>query len=149
MPDHFHLLLTPCIALERAIQFVKGGFSYKVKKELGSNLEIWQQGFADHRIRDWADFDRHMHYIHFNPVKKGLCESPSQYPYSSAFKGWKLDPMPQGLKPKDSASAFGGMAKATPFQGSATSGSEIKEFKASPHSPFPNSDSTGHHATQK
>src|SRR5689334_15595260 len=42
MPDHFHLLITPLETLERALQLMKGGFSYRVKKELGFAGEIWQ-----------------------------------------------------------------------------------------------------------
>jgi hypothetical protein len=60
MPDHLHLLITPTVALERAMQLIKGGFSYRAKKELGTNAEIWQRGFADHRIRDAEDYDRHV-----------------------------------------------------------------------------------------
>jgi putative transposase len=43
MPDHIHVLLTPLTSLEKAVQFIKGGFSYRSKKELGSNMEIWQK----------------------------------------------------------------------------------------------------------
>jgi putative transposase len=116
MPDHFHLLTTPLIALERAIQLIKGGFSFQAKKELGSNLEIWQRGFADHRIRDAEDYDKHLHYIHLNPVKKHLCAGPAEYRYSSAYPGWKLDPIPQGLKPTKFLGSVCGTAKAVPFQ---------------------------------
>jgi putative transposase len=35
MPDHFHLLVTPTETLERALQLIKGGFSYRARKELG------------------------------------------------------------------------------------------------------------------
>jgi putative transposase len=115
MPDHFHLLITPSTALERAVQFIKGGFSYRARKELGSNAEIWQRGFADHRIRNVEDYEKHVHYIHLNPVKKHLCDKPSAYRYSSAFPGWKLDPIPQGLKPVEPGEP-GGTAKAVPFQ---------------------------------
>jgi REP-associated tyrosine transposase len=115
MPDHFHLLMTPLTTLERAIQFVKGGFSYRVKKELGSNAEIWNRGFADHRIRDSEDYARHVRYIHLNPVKKHLCNAPAEYRHSSAFPGWKLDPIPQWLKPlNDRASC--GTTEVAPFQ---------------------------------
>jgi putative transposase len=40
MPDHVHLLLTPrmTVALERAMQFIKGGFSHRVMKETGSRM---------------------------------------------------------------------------------------------------------------
>ena len=116
MPDHFHLLISPCIALERAIQFVKGGFSFRAKKELGSNAEIWQRGFSDHRIRDWGDYERHAQYIHLNSVKRHLSERPEQYSYSSAFPGWKLDPIPQGLKPSNVVGMACGTAEAEPFQ---------------------------------
>jgi putative transposase len=114
MPDHFHLLITPSISLERAVQFIKGGFSYRAKKELGSNFEIWQRGFSDHRIRDAEDLELHVHYIHLNPVKKHLCEAPSAYPYSSAYPSWKLDPIPRWLKPSENQ--FSGTAEAVPFQ---------------------------------
>jgi putative transposase len=117
MPDHFHLLITPQISLERAIQFIKGGFSYRAKKELQSNLEIWQRGFSDHRIRDAADYEKHLHYIHLNPVKRRLCEMPNAFPYSSAFPGWELDPVPQGLK-LQFAGAVCCTAQAVPFQNS-------------------------------
>src|SRR5271169_4349475 len=70
MPDHFHLIMTPRTSLEKAIQFIKGGFSYRAKKELGSNLEIWQKGFSDHRIRDAGDYLRHVDYIRQNPLRK-------------------------------------------------------------------------------
>jgi len=116
MPDHFHLLITPLTALERAVQLIKGGFSFRAKKELGSNAEVWQRGFADHRIRDAADCDKHVHYIHLNPVKRNLCSRPHEYPYSSAYPGWKLDPVPQGLKPRASMEAACGTAEAVPFQ---------------------------------
>ena len=115
MPDHFHFLITPLISLERAIQLIKGGFSYRVKKELGSNAEIWQRGFSDHRIRDWEDFEKHVHYIHLNPVKKGICKKPGEYKYSSAYPGWKLDPIPQWLKPLANE-ASDGTTKVVPFQ---------------------------------
>jgi putative transposase len=120
MPDHFHLLITPSVALERAIQLIKGGFSYRVKKELGSNAEIWRRGFADHRIRDAEDYDKHRHYIHLNPLKKHLCEKEAAYRYSSSFPGWRLDPVPQGLKPAEFWALSNGTAEAVPFQSETT-----------------------------
>jgi putative transposase len=116
MPDHFHVLVSPSIPLERTVQFVKGGFSYRAKKELGSNAEIWQRGFSDHRIRDWEDYEKHVQYIRLNPVKKHLCEQLTEYKYSSAYPGWKLDPIPQGLKPGEFWGTVSGTAEAVPFQ---------------------------------
>ena len=115
MPDHFHALITPAGALERAVQFIKGGFSHRAKVELGSNMEVWQKGFSDHRIRDAADFDLHVRYIHENPVKAGFCEKASEFPHSSASDSFPVDEPPQRLKPHASA-ADDGAAEAAPLQ---------------------------------
>jgi putative transposase len=116
MPDHFHILLTPGTSLEKAVQFIKGGFSYRAKKELGSNLEVWQKGFSDHRIRDARDYRIHQIYVQENPVRKRLCERAEEYPYSSARPGFDLDPVPQGLKPTNLAVPDTARLKGVPFQ---------------------------------
>jgi putative transposase len=131
MPDHFHLLLTPFGAVEKSIQLIKGGFSFRAEKELGSNMEIWRRGFADHRIRDVEDYDKHLHYIHLNPVKKHLCTSPEEFRYSSASPGWKLDPIPQGLKPGDFSGSANGTTEVVPFQSSSHStAAEVVPFQS-------------------
>ena len=101
MPNHLHLLLTPAVelTLEKAMQFIKGGFSYRAGKELQFKLEIWQAGFTNHRIHDVEDYERHRGYIRENPVKARLVERAELYPYSSAFPGMILDAAPRGLKP--------------------------------------------------
>ena len=99
MPNHIHLLLTPTEPLARAIQFIKGGFSYLVKKELEISMEIWERGYVEHRIRDARDYEHHVEYIRQNPVRAGLAEAPEKYHWSSAGCGIALDPCPLGLKP--------------------------------------------------
>jgi len=116
MPDHIHVLLTPKTSLEKAVQFIKGGFSYRAKKELGSNFEVWQKGFSDHRIRDTSDYRIHQIYIKQNPVRKHLCERPEEYSYSSAKPGADLDPAPQGLKPADLGEHDTARLEGVPFQ---------------------------------
>src|SRR5271169_5476027 len=115
MPDHFHALISPQTSLEKAVQFIKGSFSYRAKKELGSNMEVWQKGFQDHRIRDAGDYVQHIRYIQENPVRRHLCERASDYAFSSAYPGFELDAVPQGLKPQ-SIEASDGAAKAAPLQ---------------------------------
>src|SRR5271166_3690111 len=53
MPDHVHLLLTVGseMTVERVMQFIKGGFSYRLKKEFGYSGEVWQRGFSEVRDR--------------------------------------------------------------------------------------------------
>ncbi len=115
MHEHFHVLITPQSSLERAVQMIKGGFSYRAKKELRSNLEVWQKGFSDHRVRDADDYVIHVAYIHENPAKEGLSATPEAYPYSSAYPGFELDAVPQRLKPLSRVPACGA-AEAAPFQ---------------------------------
>jgi len=98
MPDHFHLLLTPTLTLERALQLIKGGFSFRAKKELGFGGEIWEKSFYDRRIRDLAEYENCRNYIHQNPVKACLAATAKDYPFSSAA-GFTLDEVPQRLKP--------------------------------------------------
>jgi putative transposase len=116
MPDHIHVLLTPLTSLEKAVQFIKGGFSYRAKKELGSNMEVWQKGFSDHRIRDANDYGTHVTYIWQNPVRKRLSERAEDFPYSSAHVGFELDVAPQGLNPDSPVGASVGAVEAAPFQ---------------------------------
>ena len=97
MPDHIHVLLTPAeeISLERAMQFIKGGFSYRLK----SRPPVWQASFTNHRIRDLEDYEHHREYIRMNPVRARLVERAEEYPYSSAAGVLRMDPVPPGLKP--------------------------------------------------
>ena len=99
MPDHFHLLVTPTFTLERALQLMKGGFSFRAKRELGFGGEIWERSYYDHRVREWEEYCAFRRYIHLNPVRKGLVERAEDYPYSSARPGVELDAVPQRLKP--------------------------------------------------
>ena len=48
---------------------------------------VWQRRFWEHAIRDEADFNAHLDYIHFNPVKHGLAATVGAWPHSS-FAAW-------------------------------------------------------------
>jgi putative transposase len=96
MPDHLHVLLTPAEAIEKSVQLIKGGFSFRAKRELGWNGEVWQQGFTDHRIRDSEDWKHHLEYIRLNPVEARLVEDSALY----EGMGFPSRDFPQGLKPR-------------------------------------------------
>jgi putative transposase len=114
MPDHFHAILSPQDSIERAMQNNKGGFSFRARQAFNWKHNIWQAGFSDHRIRDAADWERHIAYMRHNPVKNKLCSSSDDYRYLAV----NLDPIPQRLKPLLSVRSNGG-AKTPPLQGSA------------------------------
>jgi putative transposase len=95
MPDHLHLLITPTESVEKSMQLIKGGFSFRAKRELEWNGEIWQSGFTDHRIRDEEDWSRHLDYIRTNPIEAKLAQDIALY----EFMGCPDIAFPRGLKP--------------------------------------------------
>lgn len=49
--------------------------------------QVWQRRFWEHTIRDEKDFEHHLNYLHYNPVKYRLCKCPHQWDASS-FSNW-------------------------------------------------------------
>jgi len=104
MPDHFHLLISPnLITLERSLQLIKGGFSFRLNKSLKVKRDVWQTSFLDRRVRDSLEYQKYKEYIWQNPVKRGLAKTPEQYLFSSANPLYQIDPVPQRLKPISSS----------------------------------------------
>jgi putative transposase len=92
MPDHVHLLLTPApdTPLEKTVQLIKGGFSFRLKHK----PEVWERGYYDRRILDETAFDTCRQYIEQNPVRARLAAAPQEYAYTSATRPGMLDPKP-------------------------------------------------------
>jgi putative transposase len=88
MPDHLHLLISPAkeISLERAMQLIKGGFSYRFGQLEMKRGWVWQESFTNHRVRDEDDYERHAMYMRMNPVRARLVGTAEEYPYSSASR---------------------------------------------------------------
>ncbi len=95
MPDHFHALLTPApeVSLEKAMQFIKGGFSFRLK----SKLDVWMRSFNESQIMGEKKFIDCVRYIEENPVRRGLVSKAGAYPFSSASHG-PSDPMPLHMR---------------------------------------------------
>jgi putative transposase len=70
MPDHMHAILTPApdVSLEKAVQFIKGNFSHRLK----SKLPVWTPSFNETQVRNSEDFESFRHYIHQNPIRANL-----------------------------------------------------------------------------
>jgi putative transposase len=87
MPNHVHILMTVPgeTSIEKAMQLIKGSFSFRAGKELGFHGEIWQRGFSDEQVLDERSFQLHREYIDNNPVKAGLANRPEEYPSGTAY----------------------------------------------------------------
>jgi putative transposase len=103
MQDHVHLLLTPgpMASLEKVMQFIKGGFSFRAKKELNFQGEIWQKGYDGRRVRDADDYAQHVEYVWMNPVRAGWVERAEEYMYSSARLKGEVDAAPLLFQRRD------------------------------------------------
>ena len=93
MPEHLHILLTPGedATLEKAMQMIKGGSSFRIKKELLYEFPVWHSGYHDRWIRDVAEYQSRKRYIDTNPVAARLAEKPGEYLLSSASGAFEMD----------------------------------------------------------
>ena len=87
MRNHVHLLLSinGDMTIEKAMQLIKGAFSFRARKEFGIRGWIWQRGFSEVQIRDDATFRTRQQYIYNNPVKAGMVATPEEYPHCSLY----------------------------------------------------------------
>ena len=95
MPDHLHALITPApdVSLEKAMQYIKGGFSFRLK----SKLDVWMRSFNETQIQTADQFSNCVRYIEENPVRRGLVSAARAYPYGSVANGC-ADPIPDHLR---------------------------------------------------
>ena len=98
LPEHLHAIWTmpPDDAdFSRRWNFIKGNFSRglpaaparSASKLRQREKGIWQRRFWEHQIRDEEDLQRHVDYVHFNPVKHGLVKRVADWEFSS-FHQW-------------------------------------------------------------
>ncbi|MFH0853413.1 MAG: transposase [bacterium] len=95
LPDHLHLLVQPNknITISTVMHCIKRNASRSlniihptlVGEDDHPRLRRfeWQSSFYDHIIRNERDFNNHVNYIHFNPVKHGYANKPEDWPWSS------------------------------------------------------------------
>jgi putative transposase len=91
MPDHLHLLLTihDEMTIEKAMQLIKGRFSYRLKHEFGYLGEVWHRGFTEEQVMGREGLEAHREYIAQNPVKAGLASTPDEYRFCFRYMAKK------------------------------------------------------------
>jgi putative transposase len=101
LPDHLHALWTLPDAdsnFSTRWRLIKEAFTRAYIKAYGAPTRnesrqakdeqgVWQRRFWEHAIRDEHDFERHLDYIHINPVHHGLSMAARDWPHSS-FLQW-------------------------------------------------------------
>jgi REP element-mobilizing transposase RayT len=81
MPNHVHAVVRIPSELELAevVRRMKGASARAANAFLGRGGRLWQPNYFDRVIRSDEQFARVQNYIHWNPVKAGLCTDPKRY----------------------------------------------------------------------
>lgn len=111
MPDHLHCIWTlpdgdsdfstRWSLIKRSVARFTGELKLDSSARSASACKrrestIWQRRFWDHLIRDDQDMERHIDYIHYNPVRHGCVARAIDWPYSSIHRH-----VAAGLLPSD------------------------------------------------
>jgi putative transposase len=98
LPDHIHCIWKlPEGDANYSVRWkeIKRLFTKNYLKEIGPGEErnesrlkrdeaaIWQRRFWEHLIEDDIDLETHLDYIHYNPVKHGYVNRPTDWEFSS------------------------------------------------------------------
>ena len=91
MPNHVHVLIDPVEPIAKIVQGWKSFTSRWLlahNERLGLGIpdphRVWMREYWDRFIRDDDHLAATIGYIHRNPVKAGLCQESSHWPWSSA-----------------------------------------------------------------
>ncbi len=112
LPDHMHALFTlPPDDTDYAIRirlmkwrFCKGlprSEWRSAVRERRRERAIWQRRFWEHHIRSQRDFNAHLDYCYYNPIKHGLVEHIRDWPHSTYHRDVRLDRYPRDWTPED------------------------------------------------
>jgi putative transposase len=86
LPDHIHTiweLPDGDADFSGRWRRIKLSFTHWYRSASGDRSRFWQERFWEHMIRNDEDLSRHVDYIHYNPVKHGLVENASDWPWST------------------------------------------------------------------
>ncbi|MCA9095265.1 MAG: transposase [Planctomycetaceae bacterium] len=108
MPDLLHALiwLPQAEDLTAFVQEWKGRSSRHINAAMSSHIPnylatissddpIWQTGYYSFEIETAAKLEEKLNYIHLNPVRAGLAEATTEWPWSSAR--WYESGKPVGI----------------------------------------------------
>jgi putative transposase len=89
MPDHVHILVAGATETGNMLKFVMS-FKQETAQEFArrTHRPLWQFKYYDHILRGADSADRVAWYIWLNPVRKGLCRAPADYPFLGSFTEW-------------------------------------------------------------
>ena len=84
--EHLHMVIEyEDIDVSSFVKKFKLSFSERYRRRVGmKGGRVWQYRFWDRVMRDQDEFNNHLDYTHYNPVRHGLIDNPFRWRYSSA-----------------------------------------------------------------
>ena len=118
LPEHCHAvwrLPENDADYPRRWSLIKTGFSRQIEKSewispsriYKRERGIWQRRYWEHQIKDDDDFEKHVDYIHFNPVKHNYVNRPVDWPYSTFHRYVEQGILPENWAADASVADFG------------------------------------------
>ena len=99
LPDHLHCIWTlPENDDNFAMRWrlIKTWFTKHYQPTPPHHQSPWQNRYWEHLLRNDLDYQHHVEYIHYNPVKHGYVQSPCEWVHSSFQRYVK-----KGIYPED------------------------------------------------
>lgn len=110
LPDHLHTIWTlpeddTNFSLRwnmikqlcsKALPEIRNDSRLSASRVARRETSIWQRRFWEHQVRDDANFERCMDYVHYNPVKHGLVSKVRDWEWSTFHRC-----VSQGVYPED------------------------------------------------
>ena len=92
MPDHVHLVIWPRLeaySISTILHAIKRPVAFRMntlrRKAGGSSQPFWQAGGGyDRNLWKTDTIHKEIDYMHANPVRRQLCETPEEWRFSSA-----------------------------------------------------------------
>ena len=89
MPDHVHMIFTPAVnheaqevySLADIMDAIKGASAHKINNTMARKGRLWQPESFDHVLRSSENLDAKIGYILENPVRSGLVNQWTDYPW--------------------------------------------------------------------
>lgn len=88
MPDHVHLIYQPwkrpdetIYPMAEVLSSIKGASAHTINRMLKRSGPVWQDERFDHVIRQRDSLAEKIEYVRMNPVRKGLCVRPEDWPW--------------------------------------------------------------------
>ena len=92
MPDHWHALIWTGypLTISQVIHDIKKVSARRLHEQRGTEGPLWQHQFWDRFVRHAKEFNDRLTYMHLNPVRKGLVNTPEEWRWSS-YNNFGLD----------------------------------------------------------